>query len=278
MRARFSIGYTPVPDSGALAGVRVLVTRPAHQSETLSALIEAAGGVALRHPTIEIVAPTDAAALAAVLARLDDFDLAVFVSPNAVTHGLAALRAQRDAWPAALAVACVGPGSARALAEAGLTQALVPARYDSEGLLALEPLRAPAGRRVLILRGEGGRELLAETLRRRGAHVEYAECYRRVAPRGGAPALARAFLQGRVDAISVTSADALRNLYEMLAGPARPRLVRTPIAVVSERLRDLAQELGHDARLAVAHAATDEAMVAAIATIAGACSERQKNL
>ena len=259
-----------VPDSNALAGRRVLVTRPVAQAEALCRLIERAGGTPLRFPTIEIAPPSDVAALERIIDRLEQFQLAIFVSPNAVTHALAAIRSRRGALPSPLAIACVGPGSARALAELGIADALAPGRSDSEGLLELPRLQQVRDQRIVIFRGEGGRELLAETLRQRGAQVEYAECYRRRRPVADAAALARDVMQDRIDVVTLTSADALRNLYGMLGRVAAARLARVPLVVVSERLHDLAHELGHDGPVKVAAGASDEAIVAAVEALAGA--------
>lgn len=256
------------PDAPPLAGLRVLVTRPAHQAKHLCHLIESAGGMPLRFPTIEIAAPTDTVALERLVDRLDEFQIGVFVSPNAVTRAFELIRDRRGDLPPAMLVVSVGPGSARALAEANVRDVLTPGRTDSEGVLGLAPLQQVRGVRVVIFRGEGGRELLGQTLRQRGAQVEYAECYRRRRPVADT-AMTREVMQGRVDVVTATSADALRNLFDMLGAPAAARLARAPLVVVSERLRQLAHELGHDGSIEVTTAATDEAIVAAISTIAG---------
>ena len=256
----------------ALKGLRVLVTRPAHQAEPLCRLIEAGGGIAMRFPTIEIAPPSDPQALKSAVAQLDRFDLAVFVSPNAVTRAFAAIGA--GGLPSKLQVACVGTGSARALAQHGVSDALIPARSDSEGLLELAPLQHMQDKRVAIFRGEGGRELLGEQLRRRGADVIYVECYRRVRPQTDSSALARGFLQRGIDVVTVTSADALRNLHDMIGTAAAALLARTPLVVVSERLRDLAHELGLQGPVLVTTSASDDALVEAIR----AWRASQKNL
>lgn len=262
----------PKADTSTLAGLHVLVTRPAHQAQGLCALIEAAGATAVRFPTIEIAPPTNPAALTDVIAALSTFDLAVFVSPNAVVRALAAIG--NAALPPTLAIACVGTGSARALAEHGITDVLVPTRADSEGLLELAPLQHMQHKRVAIFRGEGGRALLGEQLRERGAQVVYAECYRRVRPQTDTSALTRRFLQQRIDIVTTTSADALRNLHDMIETPAAALLARTPMVVVSERLREFAEELGLQGPVVVASSPSDDDIVAAIR----AWRASQKNL
>ncbi|MBE0621724.1 MAG: uroporphyrinogen-III synthase, partial [Burkholderiales bacterium] len=169
-------------NSTPLAGRRVVVTRPAGQTAHLAALIRAAGGEPLLFPALEIFDAADLQPVRALIERLDSFDLAIFISANAVDKALAMVR-ERRAWPPALRVATVGRGSERELERHGYTAVIAPAeRFDSEGLLDLPELKQMAGKRVVIFRGEGGRELLGDTLDARGAVVEYAECYRRGRP------------------------------------------------------------------------------------------------
>ncbi|MCX7139646.1 MAG: uroporphyrinogen-III synthase, partial [Proteobacteria bacterium] len=168
--------------SRGLAGRRVVLTRPAGQAAQLAGLIRAAGAEPVLFPTLEILEATDSRPLAALLERLDLFDLAVFISANAVHRGLSQVGA-RSSWPPGLRVAAVGSASARALHSHGFEAVIVPAQgFDSEALLALPELQDVAGKRVVIFRGDGGRELLGDTLRARGAAVEYAACYRRALP------------------------------------------------------------------------------------------------
>lgn len=218
--------------SRALAGRRILVTRPLELAQGLAALIREAGGEALVYPALEIRDVADPAAARALIARLDEFDLAVFVSPTAV--GKALELAGGAPWPAALRVAAIGAGTRRALEAQGFREVIAPAgREDSEALLALPALARV--RRVAIFRGEGGRELLGEALAARGAQVEYAECYRRARP-AAAPAP-----EGRLDAVCVSSGEVLRNLVEMLG---RERMARAPLVVPNARVAGIARALG----------------------------------
>ena len=175
----------------ALAGRRVVVTRPAGQTAHLAALIRAAGGEPLLFPALEIFDAGDLQPVLALIERLDAFDLAIFISANAVEKALALVRARR-AWPPALRVATVGRGSERELQRRGFAAVIAPTeRFDSEALLDLPELKQMQGKRVVIFRGEGGRELLGDALTARGAAVEYAACYRRGRPKADpAPLLA----------------------------------------------------------------------------------------
>lgn len=245
-----------------LGGTRVLVTRPAHQAEALCRLIAAAGGEPVRLPTIEIAPPADPGALAHTLGRLERFDLAIFISQNAVRGALAQLRGP---LPAALTLAAVGEGTQRALAAAGYGSVLAPAeRYDSEGLLALPAMQEVRGRRILILRGDGGRELLAATLRERGAEVTYAECYRRQLPAAPDPATLARLVAGTIDVAVVTSSEGLANLLTLGGAAARARLLATPLVVVGTRQAQAARTLGFHAAIEVAARADDDAILAAV--------------
>lgn len=246
----------------SLSGLRILVTRPAHQAERLCRIIGRAGGEAFAVPAIEITAPRDPQAVREVIDRLDRFDLAVFISANAVEQACALVDGR---WPAALRLAVVGRSSAEALGRCGLRADIVPQRdFSSEGLLALDELQDVAGRRVVIFRGEGGRELLAGALRERGAEVEYAEVYRRTIPAAAARELRRIAATQHVDVIIVTSNEGLRNLCAMAGDEARSWLLDRQLIVISHRTAGLAEELGFRRAARVAGRASDEGLVEAI--------------
>lgn len=245
-----------------LAGTGVLVTRPAHQADALCALIESAGGRAVRFPTLVISAAPDAGAARAALAACTHYDWILFVSANAVDQAMA-LRPAAD-WPAGLRCAALGMGTVRALIRHGLTAQLVaPPPHDSEALLAMPPLQALSGQRLLIIRGVGGRELLGETLRARGAQVDYAEVYQRTRPDSDTRDILAAWARGAIDIMTVTSAEALRNLVAMLGESGREQLLRTPLVVVSGRMVQQALTLGFTSPR-LAEAAGDAALLAAL--------------
>jgi uroporphyrinogen-III synthase len=227
-----------------LTGLGILVTRPAHQAKHLAELIRAAGGTPILFPVMEIVDLPDVRPLLALIDRLDEFDLAIFISPNAVTKAMNLIRARRS-LPAGLRVAAVGKGSRKALGQFGVENVLVPAqRFDSEGLLALPEFLAVAGTRIVIFRGDGGRELLAEELTRRGAHVEYAECYRREKPQSDSTRLLHQWARNEVHAITVTSAEMLHNLFDLVGKLGQQWLKTTPLFVPHERIAEAARGMG----------------------------------
>ena len=233
--------------SGALAGRAVLVTRPAGMSMQLVSLLRAEGAEAVALPAIEILPPDDTAKLDAVIDRLEEFDIAIFISPTAVAKADAAVRARRD-WPMRLRYAAIGSATAAALRRIGVADVMAPrGRSDSEALAALPELGEVIGRRIVIFRGHGGREALREALVARGAQVEYAECYRRALPRADAGPLTDRWSHGGIDAVSVTSAEGLVNLFALLgaAGNSGPALLRaTPVFVPHPRVGEAARNLG----------------------------------
>jgi uroporphyrinogen-III synthase len=225
-----------------LLGRAVLVTRPVHQAGKLVRLIAEAGGEAVRFPALAIEAPTDSARVKDVLANLQSFDLAIFVSSNAVEHGFALMQ---GSWPPGVPVAAVGEGSATALRRHGIISVIVPSLgADSESLLATPQLEELRGKRVLILRGEGGREVLAEELRRRGAEVSYAQCYRRVQPRADSAALIARWEQGGLHAVTAMSGATLDNLWALLGSRGQRLLRITPLFVPHASVAERAGHLG----------------------------------
>ena len=247
----------------SLKGMCVLVTRPAHQADVLVRLIETAGGEAVRLPTIEIVPAADPAALSALFDRLPEFDLAIFLSQNAVQQTLPLLRAR--GLPPALRLAAVGQGTQQALRAEGFENVLAPVeRFDSEALLELLPRATVLGKNILIVRGSGGRKLLSEQLSVRGAHLSHADCYQRLPPRHLDP-LAQARLQhGEIDIISITSVEGLHNLYNLVGTAGRAQLLSTAVLTVSERQAQACRELGFRAAVQVATRASDAAIVGAL--------------
>jgi len=245
--------------AGPLAGMRVLVTRPRERAAGLQALIRAAGGEPVSWPAIEIGDPEDPAALDRTILRLKEFDLAIFISPTAVERGLARIEQLGSIWPAHLPVAAIGAGTRRGLEERGFAEVIVPAgNADSEALLGLPALEQSRGKRVVIFRGKGGRELLPTALAERGAIVEFAECYRRIRPQiaASSPAWATKALQ----AVTVSSGEGLENVAAAL-GRWRPEWTReSALFVPHPRIGDAARGLG--VREVIVAGASDEEIAA----------------
>ena len=248
-----------------LRGLTVVVTRPEHQAGNLRQLIEAAGGQVILFPTLAIAAPQNRPAALAVLQRLAQFDLAVFISSNAVDYGLR-YAAEVGGLPMHLQIAAVGAGTARALHAAGHPPTLVPEHdFNSEALLALAALQQVVGKKVIIFRGEGGREHLADTLRSRGAQVDYVQVYRREKPPVDRAVLLDAWAGHGIGAIVVTSNESLQNLFDMVGSEGQAYLCDTQLVLVSQRAVELAHRLGVQHAPMVAERAGDDAIVAALA-------------
>lgn len=262
-----------MPNRSKLEGIGVLVTRPAHQAGPLCERIEAAGGRAVRFPLLTIHDSGDTPQVNALLAQLGDYHIAIFVSPNAVHFGLDAIE-RHGGLPEQLQLAAVGQGSARELQRrTGHPPDLVPTeRFDSEGLLALQGLQQVAGKRILILRGNGGRELLAQTLRERGARVDYAEVYRRERP--SAAAAEPDWLE-KTDIITLTSGEALENLVALTPAAEQSMLLSKPLVVVSDRTTARAQALGFRHAARVAARADDDAILEAVVELAAALAKTE---
>ncbi|MFO7603605.1 MAG: uroporphyrinogen-III synthase [Gammaproteobacteria bacterium] len=249
-----------------LRGLGVLVTRPAGQAEPLCALITAAGGRPYRLPCLSIE-PVDAAAqqqAQAQLRQLHATDLLIFISANAVQFCQSLLGPGRD-WLAGAHTASIGRATARAFSSAfARPPDLVPSGDStSEALLARPELQQVEGRRIFIIRGEGGRTLLADTLQQRGAEVHYVNVYRR-----GLPPFALTdhldALRREVDVITSSSTESLRNLVQLLGEPLGAWLWSRPLFVIHQRQVAPAQALGFKIIPAVAATTSDEALLSAI--------------
>lgn len=230
---------------------KVVITRPRAQAEGLAQAVAALGRTPVLLPLLEIAPLADQSALRAVLAGLDNYALVAFVSPNAIDAALAHV----PAWPRQVALAVLGEGSRAALARHGLTEANAtivgpqdPTRSDSENLLHTLDLAALRGKRVLIVRGESGRELMAEGFRAAGAEVDVVPAYRRSVP-ALTPELAstlRGLLLEPNDWL-LTSSEALRGLFDLLA-LADPLLVakmqQQHVIVPHARIAETAASLG----------------------------------
>lgn len=259
--------------SNSLQGIGVLVTRPAHQAETLCEHIRAANGRPVRFPLLEIHATGDSPEVQRQLARLGDYRILLFVSPNAVRHGLDTI-SRHGGLPPGIQLAAVGRGTALELQKrAGRWPDIVPdERFESEGLLALPALQDVAGKRILIVRGNGGRELLATTLTERGAKVDYAEVYRRVPTTADS---AEPQWLDKSDIITLTSSEALRHLVTLTPEQRRPELFNKPLVVVSERTAALAAQLGFMRPAWVSAQPSDEAILQAVAAWAAEASDQE---
>ncbi len=245
-----------------LDGIGILITRPSHQAGPLCRLFEAEGASVSRFPAIDI-RPHEERTWAARLGTLGAFDLIIFASANAVRYGAALLGEQRD-----LPLAAIGPATARALNQAGYRVPVQPLEgFDSESLLRHPKLASVAGRRVLLVKGHGGRELLEQELERRGAALTLAEVYRRECPAPEAAdlsALESRFEQCEIQVITATSTEIGNNLLA-LATPALRRFFDAAHWLVpSARVADILGQAGLRAPVVRAASAEDQDLVSAV--------------
>jgi uroporphyrinogen-III synthase len=250
----------------ALHGIGVLVTRPEQQAMPLCRLLEAEGASTLRLPAIEIKAIGNWRETAALLGPLENFDVIVFTSANAVRFGVSLLDQKRD-----LTLAAMGPATARALNQAGYRVSLQPPpplrTSGSESLLLHPRLEHPAGHRVLIVKGSNGRPFLEQELARRGAQVVTADVYQRLPATPSHAVLAAVldrFASGAVQVITATSLDIADNLLALATPALRREFERVHWLVPGERIAAGVRESGLSAPLLQADSAEDHDLVAAL--------------
>ncbi len=249
--------------SAPLAGYAVVVTRPAAQADRLIALLREQGAVTVAFPTLVIEPVAPEPAVQASCATPGAFDWVVYTSANAVEHGIAAL-----GRPGQARVAAIGRATARALEARGLPVDALPASgADTEALLAHPEFASLVGRRVLLVKGAGGRDALRAGLVGRGATVALAEVYRRQPAVPTAHALQELQQLPRSATTLVTAATSVEVLESLLAlAPAAvlPALLDAALLVPGERVAGAARRLGWRGPVMVAPSAEDAVMLATL--------------
>lgn len=263
----------------SLKGWRVLVTRPAERAAELLAALQARGAETLHIPMLEI-APLREPELAPARQRvldLDRYDALIFISVNAVHYGAELIDSLWPQWPARQRYYAIGAATASALEVLGLNAPAPGAgtgqSMTSEALLAQPSLLSLEHQRIAIVRGLGGRETLAETLRERGAQVDYIECYQRQTPTLDQQDFLNQLEDARINAAIINSGESLENLSALL--PDRHWLFQQPVIVPSTRVAALAAKLGYANAIAAQNAGTD-ATVAALEAVSVATPLRNK--
>lgn len=235
-----------------------LVVRPAAQANQLVQMLRQLGHAPLCCPLLETRPGCDLPHLGDML---QEADLVIAVSMHAVHFAHYFLLQTGQTWPH-IDYFAVGQASADAFAEAGI-QALCPADPRSEGLLALPALQGVSGRRVLILRGNDGRDLIARTLASRGALVHYCATYERHYPDLDGDALTRHWQGAGLDSLLITSGELLQRLLALVPGPQHPWLYDRLLVVPSPRVAEMAEGAGFT-RIVIAQGASNQALVAAL--------------
>ena len=255
----------------------ILLTRPGRISEQLKKNITDAGGRALHLPSMEIHAVTVPGVVKQLLAGLTGFDILIFVSRNAVKYAC-------EIFPEIVSkahdkiVLAIGSGTNEELKTAGFRGVTYTnSNTGSEALLALDELQQKniLNRKIMIMRGEGGRELLGDNLLARGAEIQYVELYSRAKPQVEPVIISNMWLTEKPEAVVVTSADGLRNLLEMTAGKERSIFLNTRLVVISQRLKSIAESMGFNAAIKVARGYSDNDFVLALRELFEANDDEQ---
>ncbi len=251
--------------SNDLKGVKVLVTRPAHQNQKLYDLVRAHGGEPVVCPLIKIEPTYAHEALLTVLTRIDDIDIAIFVSTNAVTHGLGALRSQGQTLSELTQVFAVGATTALMLQAADIRVDGVPLGLSgANGLRALPTFRHVSNRRVVVFRGNGGESSLLEWLKNEGARVFVAETYRREMPIEINSAVIELCQQAAIDVITLTSVTSVEHLFALLPDNTHRMLKNATVVTLSQRIERYCENQGFQGAILVADEASDQALVETI--------------
>jgi uroporphyrinogen-III synthase len=247
-----------------LANLKILVTRPESQAKDLARQIQVGGGIPLLLPCIMIAEADDITSLSGAAATLDRFDMAIFISPNAVEKSMAILKKTWPSLPKDLRIGCIGEGTAQSLANNQITVDFYPkTHFNSEELLALPELHNIAGKRIVLFKGEGGKPLLADTLELRGAIIYNAICYKRSCPKVNIEPLLNYWQNDGIDVVISTSQEALNNLIEITGKQGQRLLRKTPLLVISPTMAETAKQLQFKTIIS-ANNATDQAIMTAL--------------
>ena len=234
----------------------IAITRPVDQAKKLSVLIGEAGGTPILFPLIEITPLADYGQFETVISDIKEYDWVIFISSNAVQNGMP--RLLKQGIPQTLKFAAIGPVTSSELQSFGVKDVLIPkVRFDSESLLALPEMTNVFSKKILIVRGVGGRDVLAETLKVRGAQVTFAECYQRINPQTNCDLLAHLWADKKLHGIVVTSSEAMRHLLDLACDADWLRNVT--LFVNHARIAELPLLMGLN--VTVADAPGDEAML-----------------
>ncbi|MFT7556019.1 MAG: uroporphyrinogen-III synthase [Planctomycetota bacterium] len=241
-----------------LQGLVIVNTRPAQQQANLSTVLEVSGAVMLAVPAIEIVEAPVTDFHRNLSTSIAGFDIALFISRNAVDGAFRYFDA--DAIPGTLQLGVIGQGTGQRLIEKikGRSLKLISAEpYNSEGLLAALQGQSLQGKRIIIFRGQPGRNLLGDELSAAGAKLHYCEVYRRVVPAGLESNYLGQVSRHPPNLILFTSNEGMQYLVSSLAGEQRNLIKRIPWLLISDRMRESALKLGHNAEILIAKSPGD---------------------
>ncbi len=243
---------------------RALVTRAAHQNQTVCNLLQQHDWQAICVPMIAVQSSPLTAHKQHILNTIESYDYLFFISVNAVNFALQAINGKIERLQNSLCIA-VGESTQKALAAAGIAKILMPKQgFNSESVLKLNALQHLKGQSCLIIRGESGREYLATHLQQRAAQVDYLDIYQRYLPEHDCTALVHDIEQQLLTAIMIYSGDTLHNLVQLLSTyKIQLLLLNIPLIVISQRVAVLAKNLGFK-KIITADEASDAGMIHAL--------------
>ena len=242
----------------------ILITRPDPAGKALTQRLIDAGKIAFQAPLIEIIAGRELSLLDAKLKSLRAGDCVFLLSKNAVSYANWQLNQLQQSWPDTLSYYGIGKSTAKDFQHLSSFPICYPEQGEtSEDLLELPALHQVKNKRILLLRGNGGRDLLATTLRQRGAIVDTCECYQRLFIHYPPEAFALQWEKAQVDTLVVTSGEMLQQLFDLVAEPQKAWLLNCHLLVVSERLATIAKTLGWET-VTVAESANNDALFRAL--------------
>lgn len=243
----------------SLKNKKILITRPEGLANSLINRINELGGVAQHYPVIRISDVEDSKSLTAIINDLSNFDLAIFISPSAVIKSLEKI----SSLPSHLQLAVIGRSTQAMVNKYGLHAKIVPEGFNTESLLLHPALQENniADKSIVIFRGIGGRDLLADSLQQRGAKVIYAETYQRsINP---LPSLSINELNN-LDILTVTSNEGLQNFFDLADESIKESLLSLPLIVPGDRAYKLASLLGFNSIIQADNASDDACLQALI--------------
>lgn len=243
----------------------ILVTRPSPSGELLVSRLRTLGRVAYHSPLIEFAPGRELAVLPNLLSSLNQHDLVFVLSQHVVKYAERALQQVNQPWPEHVNYYAIGRTTGLLFHRVSSLPVIYPHDGEtSEVLLNLPDLQHLAGKKALILRGNGGRELLAETLRERGVEVTYCECYQRSQIYYDGSEQSSSWQRAGINTLVVTSGEMLEQLYTLVPDYYRQSwLLRCSLIVVSERLATLARQYGWQ-DIQVAENADNDALIRAL--------------
>jgi uroporphyrinogen-III synthase len=243
----------------SLHGLRVLITRPAHQAKELAAQIQYYGGIAVHFPTLEVIGTKNIKKVILGIKKLNQYDLVIFISPNSVFNSAESIHCIWPAWPKNAKTIATGPGTVLALKQYDLPSDDCPEKdFSGIGILNLAALQDIKQKKILIIKGVGGSLYLAKSLRARGAQIDSLNVYKRQLPKIDK---ANIPVQKTIDVIICTSHSGLKNLVGLLYPYWKGILFKKQLLVISPRLADSAKKLGFVKPPLISDNATNAAII-----------------